>query len=221
MTKATRRKTADGQHDQNKTETQGDKAPTDYVSRIVGYGEESADQLLANPFNWRIHTQVQQQAADAVLDEIGIIQNIIVNQTTGHVVDGHMRILLAMRRRDDHPLPVTYVRLSEDEEYRALATFDAIGALAGRDDQKVKELIAAQSQEPDALRFLFAANLNAEAIRAKIRQQRLDAGASGDFSKDSEIVIVETTDHNDAVALMERLVDEGRTARVVSARANR
>jgi hypothetical protein len=164
---------------------------------------------------------VQQQAADAVLDEIGIIQNIIVNQTTGHVVDGHMRILLAMRRRDDHPLPVTYVRLSEDEEYRALATFDAIGALAGRDDQKVKELIAAQSQEPDALRFLFAANLNAEAIRAKIRQQRLDAGASGDFSKDSEIVIVETTDHNDAVALMERLVDEGRTARVVSARANR
>jgi hypothetical protein len=189
---------------------------TEYKNRIVAYGEETADQLLANPYNWRIHTQMQQQAMDAVLDEVGIVQNVIVNQTTGHVLDGHMRIDRAMRKHEQHPLPVTYVRLSEDEERRVLATFDSIGALAGRDEAKAKELIAAQSPEPDALRVLFSANLSAERVKAKVRELQESQGRSGDFSKDKLIVIVEVDDKPAGEALMERLVEDGYTARIVS-----
>jgi hypothetical protein len=189
-----------------------------YQNRIVRYGEETADQLLANPFNWRIHTQVQQDVADAVLDEIGIIQNVIVNEATSHVIDGHMRIVLAMRRDDKHPLPITYVNLSDDEEKRALATFDSIGALATRDEAKVKELIAAQTPEPERLRVLFSANLSAERVKAKIREQQDSHGSSGDFTKDNVILIVEVTDKDAGTALMDRLTDEGYTARLVSAK---
>jgi hypothetical protein len=189
----------------------------DYDNRIVRYGSETADQLLANPFNWRIHTQMQQDVADAVLNEVGIIQNLIVNEATGHLIDGHMRVLLAMRRNDQHPLPITYVNLSADEEKRALATFDSIGALAVRDEAKVKELIAAQSQEPAALRPLFDANLSAERIKQAMRDDA-EGGRSGDYTKTSTIVIVEVADVDAARELVDRLVGEGFTARATSAR---
>jgi hypothetical protein len=40
-------------------------------SRIVGSGEEAPEQLLANPFNFRVHTKAQQVALVGVLDQVG------------------------------------------------------------------------------------------------------------------------------------------------------
>ena len=60
-------------------------------SRIVGHGEEAPDQLLANPRNYRIHPKAQQDALEGVLSEVGWVQNIIVNQRTGYVIDGQAR----------------------------------------------------------------------------------------------------------------------------------
>src|SRR5690606_4570024 len=57
-----------------------------WQNRIVGSGEEAPDQLLANPANWRIHPQAQQDALAGVLSEVGWVQQVIVNQRTG-VVD--------------------------------------------------------------------------------------------------------------------------------------
>jgi hypothetical protein len=65
-----------------------------WQSRIVGEGEESPDRLLANPRNWRIHPQSQQQALARLLDKVGWVQRVIVNQRTGHVVDGHLRVAI-------------------------------------------------------------------------------------------------------------------------------
>ena len=60
-----------------------------FRNRIVGYEEVDPEQLLANPRNWRIHPQNQQEALEGVLEEVGWIDDIIVNQQTGFVVDGH------------------------------------------------------------------------------------------------------------------------------------
>lgn len=38
-------------------------APTAWRNRIVGYGEEAPEQLLASPWNWRIHPGHQQGRA--------------------------------------------------------------------------------------------------------------------------------------------------------------
>ena len=64
-------------------------------NRIIGHGEEPPDQLLANPRNFRIHPKGQQDALAAVLDRVGWVQDVIVNQRTGHVIDGHARIAIA------------------------------------------------------------------------------------------------------------------------------
>ena len=113
---------------------------TTWKNRIIGYGEEEPDQLLANPKNWRIHPTEQQEGLQGVLDEVGYVQGVIVNRSTGFVVDGHMRVALAMRNNQPK-IPVTYVDLTPEEEDTILSTFDPIGAMAATDRVKLKELI--------------------------------------------------------------------------------
>lgn len=112
----------------------------DYRSRIVGHGEESPEQLLANPANFRIHPKAQQDALAGVLEQVGYVQSVIVNQTTGHLIDGHLRVTLALRQ-EQATVPVVYVELSPEEEALVLATFDPISALAVTDTEKLTELL--------------------------------------------------------------------------------
>lgn len=121
------------------------------ASRIVGEGTEAPEQLLANPRNWRIHPRGQQDAVSKALDEVGWVKRVIVNKTTGCVVDGHLRVGLAISREEE-AVPVTYVELSEDEERAVLATFDPLAGLAEADDEKFAELLDGvedTSQLPD------------------------------------------------------------------------
>jgi DNA modification methylase len=110
-------------------------------NRIAGSGEEAPDQLLANPANWRIHPKAQQDALAGALDAVGWVQQVLVNRRTGFVVDGHARVALALSRGEP-TVPVLYVDLDADEEALVLATLDPIGAMAGRDDEKLRALLA-------------------------------------------------------------------------------
>lgn len=107
-------------------------APTPWANRIVGSGETAPGDLLANPYNWRIHAGYQKQAMDRVLRSIGMIQGVIVNTTTGHVIDGHMRIMLALEV-DQPTIPITYVTLTADEEREAILYYHQVGSYAGID----------------------------------------------------------------------------------------
>jgi hypothetical protein len=110
-------------------------------NRIIGHGQEAPDQLLANPANWRIHPKAQQAALAGVLDEVGWVQSVIVNQRTGHLVDGHMRVSLALRD-GIASVPVAYVDLSPEEEALILATIDPISAMAVTDSDQLAALLA-------------------------------------------------------------------------------
>lgn len=112
-----------------------------YENKIVGTGTEHPEQLLANPSNWRIHPKTQQDALESLLDDVGWVQNIIVNQRTGHVVDGHMRAAVAISRNETE-VPVVYVDLTDDEERKVLASLDPIGAMAATDKDAIIDLIA-------------------------------------------------------------------------------
>lgn len=130
------------------------KRPDAFRSRIVGEGEEAPDQLLANPLNWRGHPKEQTDALEGLLSEVGWVQRVIVNRRTGHVVDGHARVSLALRR-GEASLPVLYVDLSEDEERLVLAALDPIGGLATTDAAKLAELLESVETTDEALRSLL------------------------------------------------------------------
>lgn len=110
-----------------------------WENRIVDSGNEDPEQLLANPLNFRRHPAHQKKALTGVLSEIGWIQDVIVNRTTGHIIDGHLRVELAMTRGER--VPVKYVELTEQEEKIALASVDPIGALAEQDQAMLDDLV--------------------------------------------------------------------------------
>jgi ParB-like chromosome segregation protein Spo0J len=49
------------------------------------------------------------------LAEVGWVAEVLVNRTTGHIVDGHLRVELALAPQES-TIPVTYAELTEDEE---------------------------------------------------------------------------------------------------------
>jgi len=124
------------------------------INRIVGYGEELLDQILFNPANWRVHPGAQQEALKGVLEEVGWVQNVIVNKTTGHLIDGHLRCQLAARE-GAKTIPVTYVEVSQAEEDLILASLDPIAAMATTDKQKLEELLKGIDSESDAINKLL------------------------------------------------------------------
>lgn len=112
----------------------------DFRNRIVGYGEEDPKAIQANPLNWRTHSKAQQKALEGVLSDVGVVQNIIVNKRTGTLVDGHLRVSVAIKN-GQKTVPITYVDLSPEEEALILTTLDPIGAMAGTDRANLEELM--------------------------------------------------------------------------------
>jgi hypothetical protein len=117
------------------------RAVEKFKSRIVGEGVEPAGQLLANPNNWRVHPGEQQRALTSLLEKVGWVQRVMVNQRTGHVVDGHLRVHLALAKGEDTLVPVVYVDLSAAEEREVLATFDPLSAMAVADKDQLASLL--------------------------------------------------------------------------------
>jgi hypothetical protein len=137
-------------------------------NRIVGQGTEAPDQLLANPRNWRVHPRRQQIALASVLDQVGWVQRVIVNQRTGHVVDGHLRVALAISRHEP-AVPVVYIDVSEDEEMLILASLDPLAHMAVTDQEMLGALLADLRNETlDGLLGAVAAehNIDIEGLSA-------------------------------------------------------
>ena len=111
-----------------------------WQSRIVGEGEVDPAELNPHPQNWRVHPDLQAEALEEALDKLGWIQRVVVNKRTGRLIDGHLRVELA-RRRKEARVPVLYVDLDEEEERLALATLDPLSALAETDAEVLQELL--------------------------------------------------------------------------------
>lgn len=124
-------------------------------SRITGHGEVLATELHANSYNWRRHPLNQRLALAGVLDDIGWVQDVVVNARTGRLVDGHLRVELAAERGET--VPVVYVDLGEEEERLILATLDPIGAMAETDTVALSGILNDIETENDTIAALLEA----------------------------------------------------------------
>lgn len=127
-----------------------------YKNRIVGYGDAKPEDLLANPFNFRKHPKMQQNGMNGVLTDVGWVQSVIVNKRTGNLIDGHLRVSLAMRN-EEKTIPVIYVDLSENEEKKVLATLDPLTSMASVDNEMLEKLLNDVSTDNAEVMELLAA----------------------------------------------------------------
>jgi len=109
-------------------------------SRIVGSGMVDPKELRANPRNWRTHPPEQRAALEAELARVGWVAGVMVNKTTGNLVDGHLRMEVAAARGEP-TIPVVWVELSEEEEHRVLAALDPLSSMAGTDQDMLGGLL--------------------------------------------------------------------------------
>lgn len=143
----------------------GGEMPKDtWSNRIVGVGDVAPTDLVANPKSWRKHNRAQRRALAGIMSEVGWVRRITVNRRTGHIVDGLMRVEIAIERHE-LTVPVTYVDLSEEEEALVLATLDPIGALAGTDGVALADLLKQITSADEAVQRLLR-DLSAQAERA-------------------------------------------------------
>ncbi len=114
-----------------------DPTPDRWRSRITGSGAVKVGEARPHALNFRIHPAHQSAALAASLDQVGWVQQVVVNTTTGNMIDGHLRLELA-RQRGEFELPCLFVELSEDEERLVLASLDPIAAMAEADRANCK-----------------------------------------------------------------------------------
>jgi hypothetical protein len=182
-------------------------------NRIVGYGEEAPDQFVANPRNWRIHPTGQQEALLGVLREVGIVQDVLVNRATGFVVDGHLRVMLALREGQTS-IPVKYVELTPAEEGLVLATFDPLTTLAGVDKEQLDALLH-EVQTSDAAIQALLTSLAEDAGLAVVDASNSDAELADVAVISQYGVIVVCATEAEQQAVYERFQAEGYSCRVV------
>ena len=77
-----------------------ERAATGWRNRITGHAEVAPTDLVPNGANWRSHPREQQRALTAAVGEVGWVAQVLVNRTTGRIVDGHLRVELALERKE-------------------------------------------------------------------------------------------------------------------------
>ena len=115
--------------------------------RIVELVWLPPEDLMAHPMNARFHPNRQRAVMRQALDDVGWISPVIENVTTGHLLDGHLRVEEALSA-GIRKIPVVRVAISAEEEAEALVTHDAVGQLARWEKDRLDDLIATLDCDP-------------------------------------------------------------------------
>lgn len=188
-----------------------------WESRIIGHGEAAPSDLVGNPRNWRTHPQAQRDALAGVLDEVGWVQDVIVNKRTGYLVDGHARVAVAAQRGED-AVPVVYVDLSEDEERLILSTLDPLSAMAEADSEALTDLLAIVTIEDEALTEMLdtlMAESSADGVLDALKRDTEPLTAEAQMMGLEYRVIVDCDGESEQRAMLTRMESEGFTCRAL------
>tara|TARA_R100000306_G_C4360649_1_gene135079 strand:+ start:123 stop:764 length:642 start_codon:yes stop_codon:yes gene_type:complete len=121
--------------------------------RIKELRRVPASELIPNPKNWRTHPVAQQDALRGVLAEVGYADALIARETPEGLmlVDGHLRA----ETTPDSSVPVLVLDIDEAEADLMLATLDPLAAMAGRDEERLSELLSTVSSDNATVNVLL------------------------------------------------------------------
>lgn len=103
-------------------------------------------ELKANTKNWRLHPRRQRQAYNALKEKVGYAGAPLLNETTGNLLDGHMRVDEAIKA-GEAAIPVNIGSWTEEQEDLILEHLDPIAALAGTNREALESLQAANRKK--------------------------------------------------------------------------
>lgn len=183
-----------------------------FKNQIVGWEMVAPDQLLANPRNFRVHSKAQKDAMRATLRTVGWMDAVIVNKRTQNIINGHMRVQIALE--DNEPeVPVLYVDVDQETENLALATFDNVGLMAGTDRDLLNDLLD-ETYTTDPILKDFLTSLQPGSIPES--DDPIQDTANEDLGETQWMILVTCESEEEQVALLEQFEKEGLVCRALS-----
>ena len=183
-------------------------------SRIIGSDMVDPSILCPNPKNFRKHPDKQINAMNKVLSGVGWVQEVIVNKTTGHILDGHLRVKLAIDQNESE-IPVKWVEISEDEENLILSTYDSITSLAEIDSDMLSGLINELSIDDELVDDIFSQFNLGDSFNGDT-QDIVDNVVKPVDIKSTFEIIISCESESEQEDIYQSLVNEGYTCRVLT-----
>jgi ParB-like chromosome segregation protein Spo0J len=128
---------------------------TGWRNRIARSGDAPLAEITANPKNWREHGALQSAALSTLLATVGVVQSVVIQASTGTLIDGHLRVALA-EQHGESTVPAVWVDLDDAESDLILASLDPIGALAETNRDALASLLGELGGRQDALGEMLA-----------------------------------------------------------------
>lgn len=122
---------------------------------IVDQDEVDPRTLVEHPLNPKIHTAEQDAVVKASLTELGWLRRVLWNRRTGHVLDGHERLKLAIAH-GEATVPRDIADIPEADEGKVLLLLDQSANLAEPDPERWQVLRDAVQTEEPAISSFFA-----------------------------------------------------------------
>lgn len=179
--------------------------------RIKELRRVRAADLRPNPRNWRTHPEAQRDVLRGLLAEVGYADALLARELEDgslELVDGHLRA----ETTPEAIVPVLVLDVTHEEAGLILATLDPLTAMAGRDDEALRELVSTVDAQSDSLRkFLDEAIQREQNPLATTEYQRPEPAVPELWQ-----VVVDCQDEADQQTLYERLTGEGYRCRVIT-----
>ncbi|MFK7776852.1 MAG: ParB N-terminal domain-containing protein [Gimesia sp.] len=176
--------------------------------RIKSFRRIKASQLKRNLKNWRIHTESQETALRAILNEVGFASACLVRDCkdgTFELIDGHLRADIA----EEEKVPCLILDVTKSEAEKILATFDNITSMADSDQAALDSLITSISTDSKDLLALFdVLSSNGSEIL-----ETIEGEDESHLLVDSFSVLIDCKDESEQVVLLKRLKKEGYVCR--------
>lgn len=154
--------------------TKAAKKPTgkSIRDRVIEQRKVRAEELLANPANWRKHPDQQRAAFRGLLKEIGFAGSALAyySERAGGaltLIDGHLR------REELGPrfeLACTITDLTDAEADKLLAAYDPVGALAETDRATFDELLKRAAWDDVAVNAMLAQVASEATVDEPVRE---------------------------------------------------
>lgn len=122
--------------------------------RVKELRKVRAKDLIANPKNWRTHSEQQKLAMTAVLKEVGYADALLARELDDGrliLIDGHLRA----DTTPDQIVPVLVLDVTADEADKLLATIDPLAAMAGTDGKALTDLVGSIKADVPEFRDLL------------------------------------------------------------------
>ncbi|MBX3425808.1 MAG: hypothetical protein KF688_09020 [Pirellulales bacterium] len=182
--------------------------------RIKELRRVRAGDLRPHPLNWRTHPAAQQDALRGVLAEIGYADALLVRELEDgslQLVDGHLRA----ETTPDATVPVLVLDVSADEARQILLTHDPLAALAGIDEARLTELLAATEFASDQVTAMLADLARTAAGAGDLLDQPPHERPEA-LIPESYQVVVHCDDEDQQRELYRRMREEGYQCRVLT-----